>query len=126
MCSVLALTFPTPVEAHSFARQGRILSHFVALIFSKQHSSNATSFPFHAPTLADSWHARLVRYYSYFGFEPVAEVGGGELSDLPHMLVWGGAGTRMDANIPKMLAKWTPAFRSKRARASRPDDELQS
>jgi hypothetical protein len=56
-------------------------------------------------------HARLVRYYSYFGFEPVVVVEGGRLQDLPHMLVWGGAGTRMDADIGGMLAKWTPALR---------------
>uniref|UniRef100_A0A7S3QND3 Uncharacterized protein n=1 Tax=Dunaliella tertiolecta TaxID=3047 RepID=A0A7S3QND3_DUNTE len=65
----------------------------------------------------DAWHARLVKYYSYFGFKPVAIVGGNSpLSDIPHMLVWGGVGTRMDADIPGMLAKWTPAFRSKRER----------
>lgn len=33
----------------------------------------------------DSWHERLVRYYSYFGFRPVCRVGGNGLSDLPHM-----------------------------------------
>lgn len=58
------------------------------------------------PPIADDGHARLVKYYSYFGFEPVAEVGGGEITDLPHMLVWGGAGTRMDADVRRMLAKW--------------------
>ncbi len=56
-------------------------------------------------------HQRLVRYYNYFGFEPVVVVEGGRLADLPHMLVWGGAGTRMDADIAIMLAKWTPALR---------------
>jgi hypothetical protein len=56
-------------------------------------------------------HARLVRYYSYFGFQPVAVVEGGRLQDLPHMLVWGGVGTRMDADVGEMLAKWTPALR---------------
>jgi hypothetical protein len=56
-------------------------------------------------------HARLVRYYSYFGFKPVATVGGNGLSDVPHMLVWGGQGTRLDADVRRMLAKWTPALR---------------
>eukprot|EP00967_Tisochrysis_lutea_P128546 scaffold219909_cov21-Tisochrysis_lutea.AAC.1 len=71
----------------------------------------------HMLVCTDAWHARLVKYYSYFGFKPVAIVGGNSpLSDIPHMLVWGGVGTRMDADIPGMLAKWTPAFRSKRER----------
>ena len=59
-------------------------------------------------------HARLVRYYSRFGFQPVRVVTGGKVSDLPHMLVWGGAGTRMDANIEEMLQKWTQAIRNSR------------
>ena len=59
----------------------------------------------------DKWHARLVRYYCRFGFVPVVEVTGGKLSDLPHMLVWGGAGTRMDADIPAMLMRWQGAIR---------------
>ena len=65
----------------------------------------------------DGWHERLVRYYSYFGFKPVRKVGGNGLSDLPHMLVWGGEGTRMDADIQRMLQRWTPALR--RAASSR-------
>lgn len=59
-------------------------------------------------------HARLVRYYSRFGFQPVLEVTGGKLSDLPHMLVWGGVGTRMDADLYDMLHRWTPAIRNSR------------
>lgn len=59
----------------------------------------------------DSWHARLVRYYSFFGFEPVCTVGGNGLSDLPHLLVWGGEGTRMDADVATMLRRWGPAIR---------------
>jgi hypothetical protein len=52
-----------------------------------------------------------VRYYSFFGFKEVKRVGGNGLSDLPHMLVWGGEGTRMDADVRQMLRKWTPALR---------------
>ncbi|PNH08069.1 hypothetical protein TSOC_005422, partial [Tetrabaena socialis] len=59
----------------------------------------------------DAWHERLVRYYSFFGFKAVRKVGGNGLSDLPHLLVWGGEGTRMDADIATMLKKWTPALR---------------
>ena len=36
----------------------------------------------------------------------VAFVSGSRLADLPHMLVWGGAGTRLDADIPAALARW--------------------
>ena len=41
----------------------------------------------------------------------VRQVGGNGLSDLPHMLVWGGEGMRMDADVRALLAKWTPAIR---------------
>ena len=61
--------------------------------------------------MSDAWHARLVRYYSFFGFEPVRTVGGNGLSDLPHLLVWGGEGTRMDADVGAMLRRWGPAIR---------------
>ncbi|KAL4451281.1 hypothetical protein ABPG77_009353 [Micractinium sp. CCAP 211/92] len=59
----------------------------------------------------DAWHDRLVAYYSRFGFVPVRKVNGDSLADLPHMLVWGGAGTRLDADVPEMLRRWTPAVR---------------
>jgi hypothetical protein len=49
-------------------------------------------------------HRKLVIYYKRLGFKPVREVTGGKLSDLPHMLVWGGAGTRMDAEMEAFLA----------------------
>lgn len=62
-------------------------------------------------THTDAWHARLVRYYSFFGFEPVCTVGGKGLADIPHMLVWGGEGTRMDADVAAMLRKWGPLLR---------------
>ena len=52
-----------------------------------------------------------MRYYSFFGFKPVCKVGGNGFADWPHLLVWGGEGTRMDADIAAMLGKWTPAIR---------------
>jgi hypothetical protein len=61
--------------------------------------------------LADAWHERLVRYYSFFGFKPVCKVGGNGFADWPHLLVWGGEGTRMDADITTMLTKWTRVIR---------------
>lgn len=61
---------------------------------------------------ADYAHERLKRYYTrFFGFEAVREVGGGKLSDLPHLLVWGGVGTRMDGNIEAMLSKCSQYYR---------------
>lgn len=52
-----------------------------------------------------------MRYYSYFGFEPVYTVTGGSLADLPHMLVWGGVGTRLDADVQRMERRWREAVR---------------
>ncbi|KAL4420811.1 hypothetical protein ABPG75_010467 [Micractinium tetrahymenae] len=59
----------------------------------------------------DAWHDRLVTYYLRFGFVPVRVVTGDSMADLPHMLVWGGAGTRLDADVLGMLRRWTPAVR---------------
>lgn len=61
--------------------------------------------------VADAWHERLIRYYSFFGFKPVRRVGDSGLRDLPDLLVWGGVGTRMDADIPGMLRRWTRPLR---------------
>ncbi|GIL57939.1 hypothetical protein Vafri_13126 [Volvox africanus] len=66
----------------------------------------------------DAWHERLVKYYSYFGFRPVCRVGGNGLADLPHLLVWGGEGTRMNADIEAMLQRWTPSLRAAAAAAA--------
>ena len=50
---------------------------------------------------------RRVRVYERAaGFKVVARVGGGSLSDLPHLLVWGGVGARMDADIGAQLDAW--------------------
>lgn len=45
--------------------------------------------------MADAWHKRLVRYYSYFGFQRVRAVGDNGLRDLPDLLVWGGVGEHL-------------------------------
>lgn len=65
------------------------------------------------PALADHQHARLVKYYSYFGFQTVKVVGENGLRDVPDQVVWGGVGTRMDADLPQMLRKWSPALRKR-------------
>lgn len=47
------------------------------------------------------------------------QVGGqGFLQDVPHLLVWGGEGTRMDADIDAALQRWTPALRQSIMKAS--------
>jgi len=66
----------------------------------------------------DAWAKRLVRYYSYFGFKPMYEVGGRGLADVPDMLVWGGAGTRMDAEVEPMLARWSASIRRESSAAA--------
>jgi hypothetical protein len=45
------------------------------------------------------------------GFKAVHEVDGSSISDLGPMLVWGGRGTRMDADIEELLIKWGNRFR---------------
>ncbi|KAL6623012.1 hypothetical protein ACP70R_032891 [Stipagrostis hirtigluma subsp. patula] len=50
-------------------------------------------------------------FYTRMGFKPVHEVDGSSITDLAHMLVWGGRGTRMDADIEELLFKWRKRFR---------------
>jgi hypothetical protein len=59
----------------------------------------------------NAYAARLVKYYARLGFMPVREVGDNGLRDLPDLLVWGGAGTRMDADVETLLTRWTRALR---------------
>ncbi|KAJ0443103.1 hypothetical protein HanRHA438_Chr16g0763741 [Helianthus annuus] len=59
---------------------------------------------------SDVYHAKLVKFYRRIGFEPVYEVTGSSMGDLAHMLVWGGVGTRMDANVERLLLKWCTRF----------------
>jgi len=54
---------------------------------------------------------QLVRFYRRIGFEEVKEVSGSSIKDMADMLVWGGVGTRMDANIHHLLLKWSKVFR---------------
>uniref|UniRef100_A0A0D9XIT9 N-acetyltransferase domain-containing protein n=1 Tax=Leersia perrieri TaxID=77586 RepID=A0A0D9XIT9_9ORYZ len=60
----------------------------------------------------DLYHSKLVRFYTRMGFKTVHEVDGSSMADLAHMLVWGGRGTRMDADIEQLLIKWSKRFRS--------------
>ena len=54
----------------------------------------------------NEYAAKLVKYYERLGFTPVRVVGQGAATDLPDLLVWGGVGTRMNGNLPALLAKW--------------------
>ena len=60
---------------------------------------------------ADYQHKRLVKYYIRLGFHKVLEVGNNGLSDLPHLLVWGGAGTRMNCVPQTFLQQWASVLR---------------
>ncbi|PPS18094.1 hypothetical protein GOBAR_AA02465 [Gossypium barbadense] len=55
---------------------------------------------------SDLYHSKLVRFYKRIGFKVVHEVTGSTIGDMPHMLMWGGVGTRMDASIAELLVKW--------------------
>ncbi|KAJ6409474.1 hypothetical protein OIU84_009049 [Salix udensis] len=55
---------------------------------------------------SDLYHSKLVRFYARIGFKAVHEVTGSTIGDLPHLLVWGGIGTRMDADVEELLIKW--------------------
>ncbi|CAA7048345.1 unnamed protein product [Microthlaspi erraticum] len=59
---------------------------------------------------SDLYHSKLVRFYKRLGFEEVKEVSGSSFGDMADMLVWGGVGTRMDANIHHLLVKWSKVF----------------
>ncbi|XP_057782893.1 uncharacterized protein LOC131000818 [Salvia miltiorrhiza] len=57
------------------------------------------------------YHSKLVRFYKRLGFKEVYEVKGGSVRDLSDMLVWGGVGTRMDANLQHLMLKWCSRFK---------------
>ncbi|XVE49329.1 hypothetical protein DITRI_Ditri01bG0074100 [Diplodiscus trichospermus] len=61
---------------------------------------------------SDLYHSKLVRFYKRIGFKVVHEVTGSTIGDLPHMLIWGGIGTRMDAGTEELLLKWSRRFKS--------------
>lgn len=59
---------------------------------------------------------KLVKYYGRLGFKTVKEVGdNGFFEDLPHLLVWGGVGTRMDGDLQQLLSKWGGIVRKQAA-----------
>jgi hypothetical protein len=55
------------------------------------------------------------------------QVGGqGFFKDVPHLLVWGGEGTRMDADMQEALQRWTPALRQSRRKAEQTQQQARS
>ncbi|KAL8027600.1 hypothetical protein ABFX02_14G106100 [Erythranthe guttata] len=60
----------------------------------------------------DLYHNKLVRFYKRIGFEEVYEVTGSSFGDFSHMLVWGGVGTRMNANLDELMLKWCSRFKT--------------
>ncbi|WCJ17969.1 hypothetical protein M5689_000352 [Euphorbia peplus] len=60
---------------------------------------------------SDVYHSKLVKFYTRIGFKTVYEVTGSTMGDLAHMLVWGGIGTRMDADIQDLMLKWCTRFK---------------
>ncbi|BFI31675.1 hypothetical protein MPTK2_3g23960 [Marchantia polymorpha subsp. ruderalis] len=61
----------------------------------------------------DTTHSKLVRYYSRLGFKTRYEVTGEGWAELPDRVVWGGVGTRMDADCYQLLRKWAKLLRPK-------------
>ncbi|KAK6916327.1 hypothetical protein RJ641_019188 [Dillenia turbinata] len=64
---------------------------------------------------SDLYHSK---FYTRIGFKSVHEVTGLSFGDLARMLVWGGIGTRMDADIEELLVKWCTGATSKEAKRS--------
>ncbi|XP_057744608.1 uncharacterized protein LOC130962402 isoform X2 [Arachis stenosperma] len=60
---------------------------------------------------SDLYHSKLVRFYSRLGFREVCQVSGSSIGDIPHMLIWGGVGIRMDASIEELMLKWCTRFK---------------
>jgi hypothetical protein len=59
---------------------------------------------------SNEYAERLVTYYRRLGFTAVRSVGSNGWRDVPDLLVWGGVGTRMDADIPSMIDRWSRAI----------------
>ena len=58
--------------------------------------------------------SQLVRFYTRIGFKAVHEVTDSGFGDYAHVLLWGGVGTRMDANVEELLVKWCTRFKPRK------------
>ncbi|KAL3694497.1 hypothetical protein R1sor_008148 [Riccia sorocarpa] len=63
-------------------------------------------------------HARLVKYYSRMGFKAMYELTEESWGDILDRVVWGGIGTRMDANCEELLRKWAKLLKPKSKQTS--------
>ena len=74
---------------------------------------------------ASGEHDRLVRAYRRVaGFEVVRRVRGDRVGDVPHQLVWGAVGSRMDARVEEQLRRWGSArARSKEKRRKKEEEK---
>jgi len=57
----------------------------------------------------ESQHTRLVRHYKRLGLSYVRYVGE-DILNVPDRLIWGGCGTLMNANLVKLLGRWSYIF----------------
>ncbi|CAM6093626.1 unnamed protein product [Calypogeia fissa] len=64
-------------------------------------------------------HSKLVKYYSRFGFKRMYEVNDEELKFYLDRIVWGGVGTRMDADCEELLRRWCAVLKPKTRSLSR-------
>ncbi|CAK9205517.1 unnamed protein product [Sphagnum troendelagicum] len=62
---------------------------------------------------SDVYHTELVWYCSQLRWRAVYEVRGESWQDFVNMLVWGGVGTCMDADLQFLLAKWATTLTPK-------------
>ena len=80
-----------------------------AAAFAHAHAVGCTRAELLAIDDGNGYAQRLVMYYRRLGFVTVRTVGDGGWQDIPDLLVWGGVGTRMDADIATMLRRWSGA-----------------
>ena len=81
-----------------------------AAAFAHAHAAGCTRAELLAIDDGNGYAQRLVSYYRRLGFVVVRTVGDGGWQDIPDLLVWGGVGTRMDADIATMLTRWSGAL----------------
>jgi hypothetical protein len=82
-----------------------------AAVFAHGHACGCSRAELLAINDSNAYAQRLVIYYRRLGFEAIREIGDGGLGDLPHLLVWGGAGMLMAGQVEPMLRRWTRALR---------------
>lgn len=95
-------------DTHLYHSKVKSISTF-SFFFCFKYLFEGEGFEQRDPWILFVW--QLVRFYTRIGFKAVVEVTGSSLGDFAHMLVWGGVGTRMDANLEELLIKWCTRFK---------------